>query len=468
MSKRQSGILLEFLGATETVTGSRFVLSTPRARVLVDCGLYQGLKPLRERNWKPSGIVPESLDAMVLTHAHIDHSGFLPRLMREGFRGSVFATHRTRELCEIVLPDSGHLQEEEARFAKSAGFSKHANPQPLYTRDDAIACLKQFRGVSYDTRIEVAAGVWATFRSAGHILGSATIAIEVDGVDLPVAMFSGDLGRAEHPLLAPPSAPVAVHNLVIESTYGDRTHTHVDPQQELGDAINRTVERGGVAVIPAFAVDRTEVVLYHLKQLIDAGRVEPLPIYVDSPMALASLGVYRRAIVDGDPEIHPRLRNTRGVFHPDDMNEAKSVDASKAIHNVRGPALIISASGMATGGRVLHHLAKRLPDARNSVIFVGYQAAGTRGRCLIDGQSQLKMMGRYVPVRAEVIDLSAFSVHADQTELLAWLRSAPAEPDTVYVVHGEPHASRTLCEQIGSQLGWCGVVPRYRERVLVT
>jgi metallo-beta-lactamase family protein len=466
MSSRPSGIVIEFLGATETVTGSRFLLSTPRARVLIDCGLYQGLKTLRERNWKPSAIAPGSLDAIVLTHAHVDHSGYLPRMAREGFRGPIFATHRTVELCGIVLPDSGHLQEEEARFASAAGFSKHADPQPLYTRDDAVASLKQLRGVAYDTPIEVADGVRATFLPAGHILGSATITIEVDGVDKPVAVFSGDLGRADHPLLEPPAAPVAAHNILIESTYGDRAHEQIDAQGNLGRAINATVERGGVAVIPAFAVDRTEVVLYYLKCLIDAGEIDPLPVYVDSPMALASLGVYRQAIADGDPEIRPSLRGTPDVFRPDGLTEAKTVEASKAIHDVAGPALIISASGMATGGRVLHHLARRLHDARNSVIFVGFQAAGTRGRLLIDGHRELKLMGRYVPVRAEVVDLSSFSVHADRTELLDWLRASPSEPDAVYVIHGEPRGSAALCEQIETELGWCGVVPRYRERVL--
>lgn len=463
----KDGVVLEFLGATETVTGSRFLLRTPDATVLIDCGLYQGLKPLRERNWKPMPVDLPDLDAVLLTHAHLDHSGYLPRAVAEGFRGPIFATERTIELCEIILPDSGHLHEEEARYAKRHGFSKHAEPKPLYTREQAVESLRQLRAVTYGEPVRVAPGVTATYRSAGHILGSATIAIEVDGVDEPVALFSGDLGRNEHPLFHPPHPPVAARNLIIESTYGNREHASADAEADLGRAIRATAERGGVVVIPAFAVDRTEVVLYHLRRLIASGAIDPLPVYADSPMALASLAVYRRAIAEGDPGLRAALREARDVFRPDGLIEARAVEASKAIHEVQGPALIISASGMATGGRVLHHLVRRLPDPRNTVIFVGFQAAGTRGRSLVEGCRALKMLGRHVPVRAEIVDLSEFSVHADQSELLDWLKASPREPDTVYVVHGEPEASAALRERIESQLGWCAVVPHYRERVLV-
>ncbi len=466
MSRARHGTVLEFLGATQTVTGSRFLLSTPRAKVLIDCGLYQGEKELRERNWKPLPVDVESIDSVLLSHAHIDHSGYLPRIARTGFRGPIFATPRTVELCEIVLPDSGYLQEEEARYASAAGYSKHSPPLPLYTKEDALTSLKQFRTVDFDDRVEVAAGIWAIFRQAGHILGSASITLEVEGAQRAAVTFSGDLGRPSHPFLCPPGPPADAHNIVIESTYGDEEHCEIDPEQRLGEAIQRVVDRAGIAVIPAFAVDRTEVILFHLKRLVESGVIPTLPIYVDSPMALASLGVYRNAIREGDHQIRTELRENPDILRPDELTEARTVEASKAIRDVRGPAMIISASGMATGGRVLHHLAQRLPDSRNSIIFVGFQPAGTRGRALIDGCRETKLLGRHIPVNAEIVDLSGFSVHADQSELLHWLRAAPNEPDTVYVVHGEARAASTLCDAVRDQLGWCATVPRYRERVL--
>ncbi|HEX9814115.1 MAG TPA: MBL fold metallo-hydrolase, partial [Myxococcota bacterium] len=422
MNRVRHGNILEFLGATQTVTGSRFLLSTPRARVLVDCGLYQGEKELRERNWKPLPVDAESIDSVLLTHAHIDHSGYLPRIARTGFRGPIFATRRTAELCEIVLPDSGYLQEEEARYASAAGYSKHSPPLPLYTKEDALTCLKQFRALDFDDRVEVADGVWAIFRQAGHILGSASITLEVEGAQRAAVTFSGDLGRPSHPFLSPPAPPADAHNIVIESTYGDQEHCESNPEQQLGEAIQRVVDRAGVAVVPAFAVDRTEVILFHLKRLVESGKIPALPTFVDSPMALASLEVYRNAIREGDDQIRPELREDLEILRPVNLTEARTVEASKAIRDVRGPAMIISASGMATGGRVLHHLAQRLPDPRNSVIFVGFQPAGTRGRALIDGQRDAKLLGRHVPVRSEIVDLSNFSVHADQSELLDWLR----------------------------------------------
>lgn len=466
MDRERRGTVLEFLGATQTVTGSRFLLSTPRGRVLVDCGLYQGDKELRERNWQALPVDVESIDSILLTHAHIDHSGYLPRVARSGFRGPVFATRRTVDLCEIVLPDSGYLHEEEARYASAAGYSKHSPPLPLYTREDAVQCLKQFRAVDFDDRVEVADGIWAIFRQAGHILGSASITLDVEGSQRAAVTFSGDLGRPSHPFLLPAAPPADAHNIVIESTYGDEEHCKIDPEQRLGEAIQKVVDRSGIAVIPAFAVDRTEVILFHLKRLSKAGKIPSLPIYADSPMALASLEVYRSAIREGDAQIRPELRADPDVLRPDNLTEARTVEASKAIRNVRGPAMIISASGMATGGRVLHHLAQRLPDPRNSIIFVGFQPAGTRGRALIDGQRDAKLLGRHVPVKAEIVDLSGFSVHADQSELLNWLRAAPNEPDAVYVVHGEARAASTLRDAVQDQLGWCAVVPKYRERVL--
>jgi len=314
--------------------------------------------------------------------------------------------------------------------------------------------------------VEVADGIRATFRQAGHILGSASITLEVDDAPRAAVTFSGDLGRPSHPFLLPPAPPADAHNIVIESTYGDEEHCATDPEQKLGEVVQKVVDRAGIAVIPAFAVDRTEVILFHLKRLVEAGKIPSIPIYADSPMALASLEVYRNAIREGDCQIRPELGSDPDILRPENLTEARTVEASKAIGDVRGPAMIISASGMATGGRVLHHLAQRLPDSRNSIIFVGFQPIGTRGRALIEGQREAKLLGRHIPVRAEIVDLSHFSVHADQSELIDWLRDAPSEPDTVYIVHGEARAASTLRDAVHAQLGWCAVVPHYRERVL--
>jgi metallo-beta-lactamase family protein len=459
--------VLQFLGAAGTVTGSRFLVETPRARVLVDCGLFQGVKALRLRNWEPFPVAPEAIDAVLLTHAHVDHSGYLPALGRDGFRGPVYATQRSLELCRIVLPDSGRLQEEEAAYANRKGYSKHRPALSLFSEHDAEAILARFRPVAYAAPIEVAAGVRASFRPAGHILGSASVLLEIEGEAGCRVLVSGDLGRPAHPLLRAPAPPEPADAVLIEATYGDRSHDDEAGLVRFAQAIVRTAERGGVAVIPAFAVDRTELVLYHLRRLMQDGRIPRLPVYVDSPMALAALSIYRAAIEAGDPELRAELNGGPAVFDPGDLREAHSVEDSKAINAERGPALIVSASGMATGGRVLHHLAARLPDPRNSVILVGFQSAETRGRLLLEGRPLVKMLGRYVPVRAEVVDASAFSVHADRGELLAWLASASRPPALAFVVHGEPAPAEALREGIVAGLGIGAVVPRLGERVCI-
>jgi metallo-beta-lactamase family protein len=447
------------------VTGSRFLVETPRARVLVDCGLYQGLRELRRRNWEPFPVDPASLDSIVLTHAHVDHCAYLPALVRHGFRGPVYATPGCLELARIVLPDSGRLQEEDAAYANRKGYSKHDSAQPLYTEEDANAALSLLQAVPYGVSLPVAAGVEVSFHPVGHILGSASVHLAFEGGDTQGMLVSGDLGRPAHPILAPPSPPVAADVVLVESTYGDRDHEVSDPSEQLADAVRRTSERGGVVVIPAFAVDRTELVLHQLRHLTDAGRVPRMPVYVDSPMALAALTVYRRAVAEGWPEIRPELRGETRPFDPGDLHEVRSVDGSKALRDVRGPAILVSASGMATGGRVLHHLEQRLPDPRHCVVLVGYQASGTRGRRLLSGETALKMHGHYVPVRAEIVDLSGFSVHADRTEILDWLGKAPTPPSVCFVVHGEPAASASLRDAIVRELGWNAVVPTYLERV---
>lgn len=456
---------LRFLGAARTVTGSRFLIESARARVLIDCGLFQGLKELRLRNWEEFPADVRELDAVVLTHAHLDHSGYLPALSRQGFEGPVYCTENTAALCRILLPDAGRIQEEDAAYANRKGFSKHKPALPLFSEADADRALRRFRPVAADAVLEVAPGIVVSFHRAGHILGSAWLRIVVDGREDDAVVVSGDLGRAHHPILLPPEPLTACGTVLVESTYGGRRHDDAGALEQLADAIRRTAERRGAILIPAFAVDRTEVLLTDLRRLAAAGRIPNLPVYVDSPMASAALRVYEHAVRDGDAEIRPELRGHPEPFDPGDLIESPDTKASIAIHDAPLPAVILSASGMATGGRVLHHLARRLPDPRNTVVLVGYQAEGTRGRSLLQGAKFVKIHGRYVPVRAEVVDAAGFSVHADSEELLAWLGSAPSPPRIAFVVHGELPESDALQGAITARLGWSAVVPRHGERV---
>lgn len=458
---------LRFFGAAGTVTGSRFLIENGRTRVMVDCGLFQGLKELRLRNWDKFPIEPAAIDAIALSHAHLDHSGYLPALRRDGYRGPIFATPDTIALCRILLPDSGHLQEEEAYYANRHGYSKHSPARALYTEDDALHSLDSLTATPFHSRATLGDGVHATMRHAGHILGAASIVLELDHPRPRTIVFSGDLGRPHHPLLRAPEPPAAADAIVVESTYGDRRHDHDDDASLalFEQALVRTIARRGIVIIPSFAVDRTEVVLFHLNRLVRAGRVPAVPVYVDSPMALAALKLYRAAAERGGEEMRPEIVARSEVFDPASVTEVRSVEESIALNALKGPAIIISASGMATGGRVLHHLAHRLPDPANTVILVGYQADGTRGRRLLNGEPQLKMLGRYVRVKAEVVNVQAFSVHADQGELVGWLRMAPRPPKTVYVVHGDPAAAEALRAAIVRELGWNASVARHLQTV---
>ncbi len=451
---------LTFLGATGTVTGSRFLVETGAARILVDCGLYQGLRELRRRNWEPFPVDPGSIDAVVLTHAHLDHCGYLPRLVRDGFAGPTVVTEATARLTAVVLRDSARLQEEDAQFAAEKGFSKHKRPLPLYDAEDAERAIATLRAVDFAAEAEVADGMSVVLRPSGHILGGAVVELRAEG---RTAVFSGDLGRPAHPLLRAPEPPAGADVLVLESTYGDRAHP--PRTSTLPGAIRRTVARGGVVLIPAFAVDRTEVLLMELKRLMGAGEAPRVPVFVDSPMALAALEIYRTAVRVGAPDVRPDLAGTDDLFDPGDLREVRSVEESKRLNDPQHPCIIVSASGMATGGRVVHHLAGLLPDPRNTVVLAGYQAVGTRGRDLLEGARQLKMHGRYVPVRADVVDCAEFSVHADADELVSWAGSAPSEPRACYVVHGEEGASEALAGRLQDDLGWVAVVPRTGERV---
>jgi metallo-beta-lactamase family protein len=455
---------LRFLGAAGTVTGSKFLLKAGDSCLLVDCGLFQGTKEQRLRNWDRLAVDAGAIKSVVLTHAHLDHSGYLPALCLGGFEGPVYSTPETYSLCRILLPDSGHLQEEEADYANRKGYSKHSPALPLYTEEEAWRSLRCFSSVSFNSTFETD-HCRVTFRHAGHILGASSVLVETGAASNRRILFSGDLGRPHHPILRAPEPPPYADVIVVESTYGDRTHDDSGALHIFAEAVARTAARGGIVIIPSFAVDRTEIILFYLRHLQLEKRVPALPIYVDSPMALAALKLYQDAISSGDSAVKREIAGKPDVLEPGNLTEVKTVEESIALNRQHGSMIVISASGMATGGRVLHHLANRLPDERNTVILVGYQAEGTRGRSLLEGASSVKMIGRYIPVRAEVVNIPAFSVHADQPEILGWLKSAPAAPDVVYVVHGDPAAADALRTVIVRELRWNAVVPRYLERV---
>jgi len=461
---RNTPPVLSFLGAAGTVTGSRFLVDTPDQRVLVDCGLYQGRKELRERNWAGLGVGPSSVDAVVLTHAHVDHCGYLPALVRDGFRGPIYCTPNTEDLVRIMLPDSARLAEQEAFYANRHGFSKHQPALPLFTEDDADAAMRALVPIPYH-ELHQGAGWSFSFGRAGHILGSAWAHLRLEDADDPRSVvFTGDLGRQNHPLLLPPEPRPTVDVVVSESTYGSRDHEVGDPAEQLGEIIRRTVARGGTVIIPAFAVDRTDVVLHHLARLSMAGAIPEVPIKLDSPMASRALWVYRDAFVNGSPDVRPELVGTH-PFEVPGLDVVESVEESKQLNDETRPMVIISASGMLTGGRVVHHVAHRINDPRNTIVLIGYQAEGTRGRHLAEGATTLKMLGHYWPVRAEVTHLPSMSVHADRHDLIAWLASGKGAPDIVYAVHGEPESSAGLVAAIDEHLGWPAVAPRLDERV---
>jgi metallo-beta-lactamase family protein len=446
---------LTFLGATGTVTGSKYLLEAEGEKVLVDCGLYQGVKQLRLRNWKPLPVDPESIHSVLLTHAHIDHSGYLPALVRDGFRGRVFCTPPTGELCKILLPDAGRLQEEDAGYANRKGFSKHRPALPLYTEQDAEYSLSAISNVGFD--VWKKAGPFRfRLRQAGHILGAASVEVEHRGQHV---LFSGDLGRPHDLLMHPPASPGSPNWIVIESTYGDRMHEQMDPFEALAKVLTRTIERGGILLIPSFAVGRAQTLLYCLHEIFRRGLAEPVEVYVNSPMATSVTELFRRA-----SEYH-RLPEDLCRTVCEVARYAKTRDESIQLTAKRNPAAIISASGMASGGRVLHHLRALAPDARNTILFPGFQAPGTRGYAMVNGASSVKIHGERVPVEAEVIQLDIFSAHADQAGLLDWLRRCDTTPRGVFVTHGEAVPSDVLRLEIKDQLGYRVEVPEYRETV---
>ncbi len=473
-------MLLTFLGAAGTVTGSKTLVEVEQPvdaaghrasaapnRILVDCGMFQGPRDVRSRNWQTFPVDPTSLAGVILTHAHLDHCGYLPALVRDGFDGPVFCSPNTAELVPIILRDSARLQEEDTAWARKKGFSRHADPQPLYDINDAERAIALLRPVEFGTEFRPLDGLTARLDVGGHILGSSIVRLTEESRQRTV-VFSGDLGRGNHPLLEPPAPPDHADAIVVESTYGNREHDDVDAEMdEMARAITRTLKRGGTVVIPAFAVDRTEVLLKALRTLQDQQRIPVAPIHVDSPMALAALRIYVRAIQDGDPEIN----SATAALGPDaidlpNVHEATTPQDSMALDR-GGARIIVSASGMGSGGRVTHHLKALLPDDDNTVLLVGFQAAGTPGRMLLDGAHEIKIHGQYVPVRAEIIEIEAFSVHADASELIDWMRSCRTKPAQVFVNHGEPDAADALAERIRREWDVAVHVPHEGERVRV-
>ncbi len=450
---------LQFLGATGTVTGSKYLIRHGGSSILVDCGLFQGYKNLRLRNWEPLPVEPKSIDEVVLTHAHIDHSGYLPLLARQGFQGRVYCSQATFDLCSILLPDSGHLQEEEADYANRHGISKHKPALPLYTQEDAERCLSQFSPQPFGQAWEMVPGLQACLDPSGHMLGSSFVRLD-DGQRS--ILFSGDLGRPNEIVLRPPVQVPGADYLVVESTYGDRKHEDSDTLAKLAEVINRTSARGGVVVIPAFAVGRAQSLLYALHLLKERGDIHHLPVYLDSPMAIDATRIYHQH--RAEHRLTPE--QCRGMCHAATL--VNSVADSKALSARRGPLVIIAASGMATGGRVVHHLKSFAPDRRNTILFAGYQAGGTRGAAILGGAKSVRIHGIEVPVRAEVASLENLSAHADADEILAWMRGFERPPRQTFVTHGEPAAADAMRARIEHDLGWPARVPDYLQTVDLT
>ena len=443
-------LTLTSLGGAGTVTGSKHLLTFGDTRILVDCGLFQGMKNLRELNWERLPVAARDIDAVVLTHAHLDHCGYLPRLLLEGFRGRIFATAATREVARLILLDSAWIQEKDAEFANRKGFSKHAPALPLYRVKDAERTLEHFVDVPLHRETELPGGAQVLLRRAGHILGAASAQIDIGGQRI---VFSGDLGRYDDAVMHDPEAVPDADYIVVESTYGNRVHARTDPVKALGDIIARTVQRGGTVVIPAFAVGRAQSLIYDLWRLRERGGLRNVPVYLDSPMATSA-----SELLHAYPKEH-RLDPHDYDAACDAVNCVRDVEESKALSANPYPKVIISASGMATGGRVLHHIATFGPDHRNTLLFSGFQAAGTRGRKLLDGAREVKIHGKWLPVNAEVSNLPMLSAHADSDELMRWLSSFRRKPCRVFIVHGEPEAAEALRERIGRELGWYASVP---------
>ena len=478
---------LTFLGAARTVTGSKHLLEVGGKRVFVDCGLFQGLKDLRARNWHPLPIRATDVHAVILTHAHLDHCGYLPRLVSQGFKGRVFCTPGTQDLCRIVLPDSGRIQEEDAENANRGRYSRHAPALPLYTEADAFRAVSLLQPVGYDRPMPVAGDIEVDFINAGHLLGSAYARVRTGGKTI---LFGGDLGRFGRPVLPDPTMVEEADYLLVESTYGNRIHERDDNGEKLASVIKEAADRGGKIIVPAFAIGRVEEIIYWIRKLELEKRIPVLPVFVDSPMALDALARYSERVAELDADMQPEARDEKAPHGPADRDEAPaerrahaqqerqvctfctqrfsaiaSAEESKQLTRSKVPAIVISASGMATGGRVLHHLKAALPDPRNTVLFVGYQAVGTRGRRMVDGEKAVKIHGQFVPVNARIELVESMSAHADSLEILRWLGGFKRPPTTTFIVHGEEPAMEALSASIQTKLGWTTRIPNHAETV---
>jgi metallo-beta-lactamase family protein len=453
---------LSFLGATGTVTGSRYLLEIDHQNFLIDCGMFQGLKELRLRNWDKFPVPPQEISAVILTHAHIDHSGYLPRLVKMGFQGPVYTTTATAELCEIMLLDSAHLQEEDARYANKKKFSKHDPALPLYDQDDARAALALLNPYPYGVELPLTKNAYMEFRDAGHILGSAFVSIHLTlkGEKRRI-LFSGDLGRPNQPILRDPHTIYDADYMIVESTYGDRLHGQEDIQATLARVVNDSIARGGVLIVPSFAVGRTQELLYTLRELEEKGSIPALPVFVDSPMAISVTEIFKKNSKDHDLTAKVLESSGKDILQTAHLEFCRERQRSQAINDIKDHAIIISASGMVTGGRIVHHLFHRLPNPKNTVLFIGYQAVGTRGRTILDGAEKVKMLGQHVTIKAHVENISGFSAHADYQEELAWLSTLNQPPRNVFIVHGEPEQSRAMAGRIRESYNWPVEIPEY-------
>jgi metallo-beta-lactamase family protein len=453
---------ITFMGANQTVTGSKHLLSTEKYRLLIDCGLYQGLKELRLKNWDPLPVPERSIDSIALTHAHIDHTGYLPRIVKNGYQGKIYGTPPTCDLTAIMLPDSGRLQQEEAKFANKKGTSKHSPALPLYDEEDARAVLPHLSPIPYEKPLHLAEGLDIIFRPSGHILGSSLIeAFIQEGEKKITVLFTGDLGRLRTPILQDPAIIKKADYLVLESTYGDRLHSADEKAESLGKVVLETLRKGGILLIPAFAVERTQEIIYILNVLKISKDIPDVPIYIDSPMAVSVSKIFSKYRDIFDEEARNMLKSGTDILDSAHIHYCETVDQSKDLNSQSRPMIILSASGMATGGRILHHLKHRLPEPRNTVLLVGYQALGTRGRSLQEGASTIRIFGENVPVKARIASIDGFSSHADYNEILAWLGNFTEAPKKVFLVHGEPSAQRNLADLIGRKLGWEIEIPEY-------
>jgi metallo-beta-lactamase family protein len=459
---------MTFLGAAGCVTGSKYLVEAAGKKLLVDCGLFQGTDDLKERNWNRLPVDPKTIDYLVLTHAHLDHTGWLPVLVRDGYNKTIYANPATIELTEILLKDSGHLQQEETQDAQKHKWSRHPQPRALYTSDDVEPVLRLLRPMPRNGGFDISSEFHIESYDAGHILGSSSLELTIhESGKKMVMVFSGDIGRYDQPILNDPVPPVTkqIDVLLCESTYGDRDHEAGDPLQVLGDIVNRVVKRGGSIVIPAFAIGRTQTFMYYLRQLENLQRVPKVPVYVDSPMALSATELYLKHNEDHDLQFSRDEQNGGDPLSVHEFHLTRSVEESKGINNVKTPCIIISASGMVTGGRVLHHLAQRLGDARNCVILGGFQAEGTRGRALQAGAKTLSLYGQMVPVLAEIVEMGQLSAHAGKSELIRWLTGLQVPPQQVYLTHGEPAAAQSLKQAITEKFRWETAVARYLDAV---